>query len=321
MDSDLQSGHIKSQLEMTRNYHDLGSVDKLRQAALSGDKGALREAAQQFEAVFVNMLLKSMRKAQDALADEDSPFNSEQVKFYRDMHDQQLATDLSSKGSLGLADIIVQQLSHDKDGYLPATAIRNDANLADIRHRRTELSPLDGVERQIQRSKTVTQPGIKQAAFEEPQHFVNALYPIAEKVGQQYGLDAKAMIAQAAVETGWGRYLIHDGQGNNSHNLFGIKADNRWQGEKVVVDTLEYQGGIANRQRAPFRAYGSFLESMRDYAQFITGSQRYEQALENAGDAQKYVESLQQAGYATDPNYASKIKTILNGALMRGLTE
>jgi len=123
------SSNAKSQLEMSRTVHDLGSLDTLRSAAKSGDKGALEEAAKQFEAIFVQMLLKSMRKAQEALSDKDSPFNSEQVKFYRDMHDQQLANDLSTQGSIGLADVIVQQMSIN-DGVMPASAVRSDANLS-----------------------------------------------------------------------------------------------------------------------------------------------------------------------------------------------
>ena len=105
------SGAVKSQLEMARNVHDMSSINTLRSAAKGNDPEALNEAAHQFEAIFVQMLLKSMRKAQDAIADKDSPFNSEQVKFYRDMHDQQLATDMSTNGSIGLADVIVQQMS------------------------------------------------------------------------------------------------------------------------------------------------------------------------------------------------------------------
>ena len=94
--------NTKSQLESARNVHDLSSLNRLREAAYSKDDKALKEAAQQFEAIFVQMMLKSMRKAQDAMADKDSPFNTEEVKFYRDMHDKQLAQDLSSGGGVGL---------------------------------------------------------------------------------------------------------------------------------------------------------------------------------------------------------------------------
>lgn len=125
----MEAFSSKNQLDMARNVHDLGSINKMREAIASGDESVLQEAAEQFEAIFVQMMLKSMRKAQDALADEDSPFNSQQVKFYRDMHDQQLATDLTAGGGMGLADIIVKQMGQSEDSYLPASVIRSDGNL------------------------------------------------------------------------------------------------------------------------------------------------------------------------------------------------
>ena len=132
----MESLSTKSQLDMARNVHDMGSINKMREAIASGDETVLQEAAQQFEAIFVQMMLKSMRKAQDALADENSPFNSQQVKFYRDMHDQQLATDLTSGGGLGLADVIVKQLGQTEDSYTPASVIRSDGDISSLNRNR-----------------------------------------------------------------------------------------------------------------------------------------------------------------------------------------
>jgi flagellar protein FlgJ len=312
------SANMKSQMEMSRSVHDLGGLNELRSAAKSGDEGALEEAAKQFEAIFVQMLLKSMRKAQEALADKDSPFNSEQVKFYRDMHDQQIATDLSTQGSIGLADVIVQQMSINK-GVMPASAVRNDGDLS-ILNRNAVLM------RQASESAilgpTSDGAGInnnsatKQAAFNSPQSFVNSIYPQAQAAAERLGIEPKALIAQAAVETGWGKYMIHQGDGNNAHNLFGIKADKRWEGEKAVVDTIEFANDLPQKQQAAFRSYTSFEESLHDYVDFVKSNPRYQEALEKTESVKDYFKALQQAGYATDPNYADKIMSVYNSSTM-----
>jgi flagellar protein FlgJ len=316
------SANMKSQMEMSRSVHDLGGLDNLRAAAKSGDEGALEEAAKQFEAIFVQMLLKSMRKAQEALADKDSPFNSEQVKFYRDMHDQQLATDLSTQGSIGLADVIVQQMSINK-GVMPASAVRSDGDLS-ILNRNAVLM------RQAAESAVLgpasnsgqginNNPATKQAAFASPQAFVSSLYPQAQAAAERLGIEAKALIAQAAVETGWGKYMIHQGDGNNAHNLFGIKADKRWEGEKAVVDTIEFTNDLPQKQQAAFRSYNSFEESLHDYVDFVKSNPRYQEALEKTDSVKDYFKALQQAGYATDPQYADKIMSVYNSSTMSDL--
>lgn len=294
--SSFSSG-MNQQLEMSRNVNDLKGLDGLRKAALSGDEKALTEAAQQFEAIFVQMMLKSMRKAQDAMADKDSPFNSQQVKFYRDMHDQQLSVDLSARGNMGIADIIVQQLSPNKEGFMPASAIRDNANLA-------------GMVRQA----SASQPSgpSKLPVFSSPSDFVQKLLPAAQEIADSLGIDAKALIAQAAVETGWGKYVIHDGQGKNSHNLFGIKADKNWQGDSTSIATVEFKDGVATRQTAAFRSYDSFTDGLKDYLSFVNDNPRYKNAVDSAADVQTYFGELQKAGYATDPQYADKIMSVLN---------
>jgi len=301
----------KSQLEMSRNYHDISSVNKLREAATSGDKGALEEAAKQFEAIFVNMMLSSMRKAQDALADKDSPFSSEQVKFYRDMHDKQLATDLASNGSMGLADIIVQQMD-PSSGVMPGSALRNDGDLSSINRQRVAS---------MQRAQDLVlgpqqTSAFKAKAFESPSEFVASLYPHAEQAAKELNIDPKALIAQAAVETGWGKHLIHNGGGDNSHNLFGIKADKRWQGDKAVVSTLEYVNNVPEKQQAAFRSYASFSESLSDYVDFIKTNPRYHQAIQNTQQPKDYFDALQKAGYATDPQYSDKIMSVYDGSIL-----
>lgn len=301
--------NTKSQLEMSRNVHDLGSINKMREAIASGDDKVLEEAAQQFEAIFVQMMLKSMRKAQDAIADENSPFNSEHMKFYRDMHDQQLASDLSSGSGLGLADLIVKQLGNMDENYRPASVVRSDGNIASLndKHRQQRAEAESAV---LDSHTHQAMPAYKAAMFESPEDFVAALKPHAEKVAEKLGIDARAIISQAAVETGWGQYVIHNGQGTSSNNLFGIKAGSNWQGSATAVDTLEFENGVAQRQKASFRAYDSLADAVNDYGDFIARQPRYQQALQQGHDPRQYAESLQRAGYATDPGYADKIMTV-----------
>ena len=156
----------------------------------------------------------------------------------------------------------------------------------------------------------------KTSAFESPQEFVETLWPIAQQVGRKMGVEPKAIMAQAALETGWGKYIIHGADGNNSFNLFGIKADQRWSGKQVNVSTLEYRNGVAQREVAPFRSYDSYEASMRDYSQFILKSERYQQAVEKGESVKHYSEGLQQGGYATDPHYAKKIQRIAGSELL-----
>lgn len=325
---DMQT-KLSNPLEMARNVHDLGSIDKLRQAAKSGDKGALEEAAKQFEGIFVQMMLKSMRQAQDVLADEDSPFNSQQVTFYRDMHDKQLATELATNSSLGLADIIVQQFG-GSESFMPADALRNDGNLAALQAdpslRISTQAPINVnmVNTNTANANTanvntvnaeavsaIAAPVNKKSGFASPKDFVKTLYPLAERAAAALNIDPKALLAQAAVETGWGQYVMHQGE-TSAHNLFGIKADSRWDGDAVKVSTLEYRDGTAHKEQAQFRRYDSYSESMHDYVNFIHTNPRYSEALTQTHDAQQYFTALQQAGYATDPNYAKKVLKVMD---------
>jgi flagellar protein FlgJ len=299
-------------LELSRNANDIKGLDELRRAAQSGDSKALEEAAKQFEAIFVQMMLKSMRKAQDVMADKDSPFNSEQVKFYRGMHDQQLASDLASNGSIGLADIIVRQLGKTGDGYMPADALRNDGNLSSINR-----DAIKSVQHAQENVLGQNFPALKTAAFDDAQSFIQQLYPVAQQAAEQLGLDPKALLAQAALETGWGQHMIHNTQGKNSYNLFGIKADSRWQGNKAMVNTIEFDQGVAATKKEPFRVYESFADSMRDYVSFVQQNPRYEQAVKQTQSSENYFSELQKAGYATDPNYADKVMSVLEGLQLK----
>ena len=307
----IDTQHVKSQLEMSRNANDLNGIDKLRQAAQSGDKGALQEAAQQFEAIFVQMMLKSMRQAQDAMEDKSSPFNSQNVKFYRDMHDKQLAVDIATNGSLGMAELIVQQFTPGENGFMPSSVLRNDGNLSGARANAVGVSEHRNSVSAVNEASRAT----KAAAFDSPEEFIRQLLPQAQDVAEQLGIDPQALVAQAAVETGWGQYMIHDHKGNNSHNLFGIKADSRWQGNKTAIDTVEFTQGVAKKEKANFRAYDSFADSLKDYISFVKDNPRYQGAVNQASEPRQYFSELQRAGYATDPDYAEKIMSVFNGVV------
>lgn len=307
-----QSIITKSPLELSRNANDIQGLDALRRAAQSGDSKALDEAAKQFEAIFVQMMLKSMRKAQDVMADKDSPFNSEQVKFYRDMHDTQIASDLASNGSIGLADIIVRQLGKTGDGYMPAGALRNDGNLSSIN--RNTIASTQKAQQEVMGNQPIkTFRSFKTSAFDNAQSFIEQLYPAAQKAAKQLGIDPNALLAQAAIETGWGQHMIHSTSGQNSHNLFGIKADRRWQGDRAMVNTIEFQQGVPATKKAPFRMYDSFDASLQDYVGFVKQNPRYEEAVKQSQSPQDYFSELQKAGYATDPDYAQKVISVFEG--------
>jgi flagellar protein FlgJ len=168
----------------------------------------------------------------------------------------------------------------------------------------------------IQNQYTGTQ-GDKVSAFETPQEFIAALLPSAEKAAAEIGLDPLALVAQAAVETGWGQQIIHSAQGKNSHNLFGIKADSRWQGDKALVETLEFSEGVPRKEQAQFRSYSSFDDSLKDYVNFVKQSPRYADAVQKSADSKAYFDSLQEAGYATDPKYSNKVIDVLNSDTLR----
>ncbi|WP_440055609.1 flagellar assembly peptidoglycan hydrolase FlgJ [Pseudoalteromonas sp. T1lg65] len=315
-----------------QSFFDLSNLDSLRKEALTsaGDqdasKQALRKAAQQFESIFTQMLLTSMRKANEALEDKDSPFNSSGVKFFEEMHDQQLAMHLSEKGSLGLADLIVQQLSPNTEGYKPASVIRADGSLPE--RASPQQSKVSSQAPQPQINNDVASSSDKQSVFSSPEEFVEQVWDFAKSAAKKLGLNPAVMVAQAALETGWGKHIIAKPDGNSSNNLFNIKSDNRWQGDSAKKVTLEFEQGLPVKKQASFRAYDSLADSFSDYVDFIKGNPRYQQALSNAQDSHSYLDELQSAGYATDPNYADKIKSVLqrielsdlvSGALTKGV--
>lgn len=267
-------------------YTDLSGLQRLRSEARGDGKApeTLRKVAAQFEALFTQMMLKSMRAASPG----DPLFGSDQENFYRDMFDQQMSVSLSQGRGLGLADVLVRQLSGQL-GAAPAEATKDAAGPA----------PAAGAA-----GRDATSPA----------GFVRQLWSGAKRAAAELGVAPEGMVAQAALETGWGRHMIRHPDGSNSYNLFGIKADRSWQGARVSVPTVEYRDGVALRTRAEFRAYSSYAESMQDYVRFLKTNPRYQDALATGnGDALSFLKGLHAAGYATDPAYVDKLGSILKG--------
>ncbi len=284
------------ELSTSRIYTDFQGLSDLRRAAKQDSDQALDEVAVQFEAIFIQMMLKSMRDASLS----EGVFDSDQSKMYMSMFDQQIALDLSSKGAFGIADMLVQQLANNNiseseaetpDSLLPIT---------------TKASPQEAINRAERARGQEALP-----EFTSPQAFVDFMLPKAEQAASRLGVEPQVLVAQAALETGWGQKIIQRADGGSTYNLFGIKADQRWAGAEATVSTLEYQDGIMNRELASFRAYDSFQQSFDDYVDFVKEGARYQRALGHDGSARYYIQALQDEGYATDPAYAEKVIDIM----------
>ncbi|HEY8942078.1 MAG TPA: flagellar assembly peptidoglycan hydrolase FlgJ [Cellvibrio sp.] len=163
--------------------------------------------------------------------------------------------------------------------------------------------------------------GLKSSISETQENFVMMLKPHAEKAAEELNISPDVLIAQVALETGWGKHVIHDQKGNNSFNLFNIKASGSWDGDKVNISTLEYRDGIAANEKADFRKYSNYAQSFSDYVSLMKNNPRYQDALDAGKNSSAYAEALQSAGYATDPHYAKKIKSLLNSDAIRSLGE
>lgn len=293
-------------------FNDQNGLARLRRDAQAPSPETVRKVAQQFEALFIQMMLKNMRDT--GVGDE--LFGSDQEKLYRDMFDQQLSVNLSEKGALGLADLLVRQLTRPPGGgsdgpaagvnAIPSEPVRG---VSAPRFSSPSMAPGAVTAAAPEREALAAEP-----AIETPEDFIRVLAPHAEDAARELGVSPRVLLAQAALETGWGRHVMRAADGGSSHNLFGIKADARWSGNRVISETLEYEGGIAVKRREAFRAYASYADSFSDYAAFLRTSPRYGAALAEGADGAAYLRHLQQAGYATDPEYASKISRIAFGS-------
>jgi flagellar protein FlgJ len=270
----IQLDPNKPQTGATPNVNDFTQFAALRRGAGANDPAALRAAARQFESLFTKMMLEGMRKASFG----DPMFGSDQGDMYQGMMDDQMAVQLSAGRGLGLADMLIRQLSH---GAMSATTG------PDIQSSDQTTSKVDDA----QRAK-----------------FVEEILPHATAAARELGVDPRALIAQAALETGWGTKQPADASGA-SNNMFGIKASG-WQGASVDSDTQEYVAGVASTERGSFRSYRNVAESVQDYVSVLRDNPRYAAALNTGSDVRAFATALQRGGYATDPAYADKLMAV-----------
>ena len=267
---------------------DVQSLGDLRLKAKTDPDAALKSAAQQFEAVFMNMMLKSMRDS----VDQDGLFDSEQTKQFTSMLDQQLSQTLSTKG-IGLADVMTRQLK---------------PQAAPVQAQPTSAAGTD---------KATATPGKTPMPSSRASDFVNRLWPHAAEASRTTGIAPNFIIGHAALESGWGKAEIRGADGSPSHNLFGVKAGRGWTGPVVETTTTEYVNGVAQKSVEKFRAYSSYAEGFKDYANMLRSNPRYAAVIQNGNDSAAFAAGLQQAGYATDPMYADKLNRILQGSTLR----
>lgn len=342
-------GATMTDIATTRIYNDFGGLADLKREARDDNPAALKEVGKQFESMLLHMVIKSMRQANEAF--KSDLLDNNNTQFYEQMFDQQISLHLGESGSLGLAEMIERQLSHEtpsrdkkvpEGGYLlnqddkkqsgfplhngnnskafPLPKVDGDKEFTLTDRDKSMLSNLQpAVEKTIEKvANEVTEVVKKVRQFNTAEEFVDTLLPIATPYAEKIGVDPKLLVAQAALESGWGRSMIQGASQGNSYNLFGIKSHN-WQGENVKVVTHEYRDGKKIKETANFRGYGSYEESFADYVEFLRSNPRYKEALSKTDNPSEFANALQAAGYATDPNYAKKIMSIFNSnVLQRG---
>lgn len=251
-------------------YTDFGALNKIKHQAQQKSPEALKAVAQQFEALFLQTMLKSMR---DSVQKSDL-FNSSEQDMFGGLFDQQIALNISKTRGIGIADVIYRQLS----------------NL----------------------------PGMEAQSWGNKEEFIDNILPAAKKAAHDLNVPAAAVLSVTALETGWGQKVMRHPDGTNSFNLFGIKAGSSWGGSKVFASTLEFADGAMQKTRAAFRAYDSASESIEDFVSFLMSNPRYEGVIKQKhSNAEDFFNGLQQAGYATDPAYADKLKAVYENSVLK----
>ena len=332
-------------LGVAPSYTDFQALSSLRSEARNASGEALDEVASQFESLFVQMMLKSMRDA----TIEGGLFDSNSMDIYQQMFDQQVSLDISQRGGVGLAETLINQLGGEE---LTSGVDKEQQALIDTNKSSQPLVPLNGaamnraaveIKRQVlglyaasndssgsslkssinssraDKIVPLVDTGINNTSRKEeanwlpasPEEFIRNIWDHAVNAAKELGLDPAVLVAQSALETGWGKKVIQGDLGS-SFNLFGIKADSRWDGSAAIVNTVEFRDGLATLEKASFRAYDSLASAFNDYVGFLKSNPRYQQALGKVSDSKEFLHELQNAGYATDPQYADKILGILD---------
>ena len=260
-------------------YTDLNGLAALKADPTSPQ--AISAVAGQVEALFLQMMLKSMRDA--SMGDE---LDGNEMGVYQDMFDKQVALTISQHQDLGIGAILKRQLTGKTAPAAPKTA-----------------------------SGGVSAP--PQVLAKTPAEFVDQVMPAIRRAATALGLNPLGLLAQAALETGWGQRMARNADGSPSLNMFGVKAGDGWTGARATADTVEFSNGVAAQRRTAFRAYGSIEESVSDFANVLKKSPRYRDAIAAGGDVHAYIDRIGKSGYATDPEYATKLNQILNSGVLQ----
>lgn len=280
---------------------DAGALASLKQQAKTSPRDALSAAAGQFEALFVQMLLKSMR---DALP-QDGMLSSETSKTYTSLFDQQIALQMSKSGGIGLAKVLEKQLAPALKGVAP------EAQAAAPMPPNVPRTSAQAAPAPKAAAHTPTETSNNSTVPANVRTFVDTMRPYAEAAARAVGVPADLLLAQAGLETGWGRSQPKAADGSSSYNLFGVKAGKSWNGAVALAQTTEYVAGAVVRTVDRFRSYRSYTEAFQDFGRLIAGNARYAAAVAKTDDPAAYARGLQKGGYATDPQYADKLMRAL----------
>ena len=292
-------------------YTDFAGLTALKKDARTNDPDALRQVAKQYESMFARMMIKSMRDA----VGKDPMFGSDEEQTYQEMYDDQLSIEMTKGHGLGLADMLVRQLQKlsgggKTDASQEAKGASGAAGAAALQQQAGAKANLHKYQGPDSRNGSSGSAVVPVASPQAQASFISDLWPAAQEAGQQLGIDPRNLIAQAALETNWGTRVPHDSQGRSTNNLFGVKAGAQWNGASVAAGTQEYENGTAISTTGQFRAYDSREQSFQDYVTLLRGNPRYAGALNTGSNVHAFASALQRGGYATDPDYATKVTAI-----------
>jgi peptidoglycan hydrolase FlgJ len=322
---------------------DPAAYSGLSRVAREGGTEGLEAAARAFESLLVGQMLKQMR----SMTQGSGLFDSAHSQLYQDLYDQQIAAVLSEGEGLGLRKALLRQLAPElsesrtrraRSGQLTRSGAQSVAQelqaasgrgggrgrpnpgpsrLEAVKSRSEHLPPRQCSDDECPSAAARPVSGGGRWPPRNAEEFVAYLKPYAEQAAEILGMDTSVLLAQSALETGWGKHIPRRADGDSSFNLFGIKADRSWKGDSVGVGTLEYRNGVAQREQARFRAYETPADSFVDYVAFLKRNPRYGEALKSRS-GEEFIRGLQKAGYATDPRYANKILGIRDRVLAIG---
>jgi flagellar protein FlgJ len=306
---------MMNQVDMSQQLAlDANGLSKLQKSARDNSPEALKAVAEQFEALFLNMMLKSMR---DAGGGEGGIFDNEQSKMYTSMLDQQMTQSIASRG-VGLADVLIRQLSPQHMALDPRASAQMQSGQGKLQQAMESMLDSRSAPAAASLNETELSAAAHARSSDKPPHiqsFQTRMEPHAEAASRITGIPSKFILAQAALESGWGKREIVGADGTRSHNVFGIKATGGWKGDVVETVTTEYVDGVPQRKVEKFRAYDSYADAFRDYAKLLSDNPRYQNVITQGQDAVDFASGLQRAGYATDPNYADKLTRIIRNNL------